>query len=88
MFDRKRDAEGRIARYKARLVAKGYSQRYGQDYTDTYAPVVGASTYRYLNALAARHGLETDAEDVVMSYLYGELDHQIFLDAPEGHQEE
>ena len=88
VFDRKRDAEGRIARYKARLVAKGYVQQFGQDYTDTYAPVVDAATYRYLIALAARHGLETDAEDVVTAYLYGDLDHEMFLNAPEGHQEE
>lgn len=88
VFNRKRDADGRIARYKARLVAKGYAQRFGEDYTDTYAPVVDAATYRYLIALAARHGLDTDAEDVVTAYLYGDLDHKMFLKAPEGHQED
>lgn len=27
-------------RYKVRLVGKGYTQKFGEDYTDTYAPVL------------------------------------------------
>jgi hypothetical protein len=87
VFNRKRNAQGLVVRHKARLVAKGYKQQYGVDYEETYAPVMDAVTYRYLLALAAMHQLETEVMDVVTAYLYGDLDHTTYMDAPEGHQE-
>jgi hypothetical protein len=60
----------------------------GIDYDETYAPVMDATTYRYLIALAEQYGLETRGMDVVTAYLYGELDHEIYMDAPPGHQED
>lgn len=58
VFKQKLDQEGNIARYKARLVARGFTQRYGQDYQETFAPVVKFQTMCIILALAAHADME------------------------------
>eukprot|EP00961_Rhodomonas_salina_P059813 803045-Rhodomonas_salina.1 len=45
--------DGVPVRRKARIVAKGFSQRYGVDYSDTFAAMAHPSAIRLVLALAA-----------------------------------
>jgi len=49
----KTNSNGFIERYKARLVAKGYSQQYGMDYEETFAPVAKITTIRTFIVVAS-----------------------------------
>ena len=56
IFKTKLNENGEIEKYKARLVTKGYSQQYGVDYTEVFAPVARWDTFRMVIALATQKG--------------------------------
>lgn len=85
VFKQKLDQEGNVSRYKARLVARGFTQRYGEDYLETFAPVVKFSTMRIILALAAHEDLEMLQMDVFTAYLNGTITENIFMQQPDGY---
>ncbi|GJE99589.1 polyprotein [Phanerochaete sordida] len=87
VFAIKRDSEGNIAKYKARLVAQGFSQIPGQDYFDTYAPVVRLESFRLCAAIAADFDLDDDTIDYTGAYLNATLEEPIYMRQPPGYED-
>ena len=84
----KKNAAGEVEKYKARLVARGFTQIYGIDYYETYAPVAKLASFRLILALSARNGWVVDTFDFDSAYLNSELgdDEVIYLEQPVGHE--
>ena len=84
VFKKKSDAEGKVERYKTRLVAQGFAQKYGQDYDETFCPVVWFESVRTVIALAAKYGLKLHQMDITTAVLNGDLKESIYMKQPEG----
>jgi hypothetical protein len=66
-------------------VAKGYSQKYGDDYDATFAPVAKQTTFRTLLAVAAARKMKVRHFDVKTAFLNGEIEEDLFMSQPEGY---
>ena len=84
IFKCKLNSDGTVSRYKARLVAKGYSQQYGIDYDETYAPVAKFALIRILLSIGAMLNLEIHQMDVKTAFLNGELEEEVYMAIPDG----
>ena len=73
-------------RFKGRLVAKVYSQRYGINYEETFSPVVSFTSIRTLLAFAIQNNMEIHQLDVVIAFLNGELNKEIYMQQPIGYE--
>ena len=82
MFTVKQTPEGKVERYKARLVARGYSQTYGIDYDETFAPMAKMSTVRILISCAANFGWPLYQLDVKNAFLHGDLQEEVYMEVP------
>lgn len=83
----KRNAAGEVIKFKSRLVAQGYSQQYGDDYDEVFAPVTKQATLRTFLAVASRKNMVLRHLDVKTAYLYGHLSEELYMRQPPGFAE-
>ena len=72
---------------KARFCAKGFTQRWGEDYDETYAPVAKYTSIRTLIALTAGkkfHGKRIHQMDVKTAFLCSKLLETVYIHQPKG----
>lgn len=82
IFKTKISAAGKLEKYKARLVARGFTQRYGEDFTETFSPVVRYSSVRILFAVAAIMKMKVHQMDVKTAFLHGDIEETIYMQQP------
>ena len=75
------------ALYKARLVVRRDLQKEGIVSKETFAPVVKFVTFHVLMTYAAKMDLECDYWDIILAFLYGKLDMDLYMQQPLGFED-
>jgi hypothetical protein len=84
IYEIKRDSSREVKKLKARIVARGFQQTQGIDFTDIFTLVVRWSTIRLIFALAAKLKWILRQIDVIIAFLNGILNDEVYMEIPEG----
>jgi len=85
IFKTKFKSDGTVDRHKAHLVAQGFTQKFGVDYKETFAPVAKMTTVRVLLSVVINQGWPLFQMDVSNAFLHGDLEEEVFMKLPPGH---
>ena len=83
-FKRKQYPDGSLNRHKSRLCAHGGQQTWGQDYWDTYAPLVTWASVRLILVVAKILKIDYKSIDFVPAFPQADLPILVFMDLPAG----
>jgi hypothetical protein len=80
----KHAADGSVDKYKARFVAKGFSQKEGEDYDETFAPVARYTSIRAIISPAASMGWNLHQMDLKTTFFNGAIEEEVYIEQPQG----
>jgi hypothetical protein len=80
----KHAADGSMNKYKARFMARGFSQKEGEDYDETFAPVARYTSIRSIISLVASMGWNLHKMDVKTTFLNGAIEEEVYIEQPQG----
>jgi hypothetical protein len=83
-FKRKRKPDGTLIKHKARLCAHGGMQIHGENYWETYSPVVKWMSICTMLTIALIKKLHTRSIDFTLAFPQADVDVQIYMDIPYG----
>jgi hypothetical protein len=83
-FKNKMNEKGQVVRNKDRLVYKGYAQVEGQDFDETFAPVVRLEAIRMFLAYSCHKNFKVYQMDVKSTFLNGDIEEEVYMEKPEG----
>lgn len=84
VFKPKLNIDGSLEKAKARLVARGFTQRFGLDFWDTFAPTVRYETLRTFLAIVTLFNMELHQIDINNAFTESRLREDIYMAPPDG----
>jgi hypothetical protein len=80
----KHAADRSVDKYKTRFIAIGFSQKEGEDYDKTFAPVSRYTSIRAIISLVASMGWSLHQMDVKTTFLNGAIEEEVYIEQPQG----
>ena len=80
----KYNPDGTIRRHKSRVVVMGNNQVEGEDFNETFAPVIKMTSVRMFLRLVAENQWEVFQMDVNNAFLHGDLEEEVYMKLPPG----
>jgi hypothetical protein len=88
VFKIKYEVDDELEHYKARLVARGFTQTFGVDYNETFAPIAKFVSIHCILALAAIEDIKIHQMNIKTTFFNGDFEEEIYMEQPEGFTQE